>query len=333
MVNKQTINAAQIAIICATKDRPDKIRNLLESVARLESQPGQILIADGGHNLKPLVKEFAGRINVSCLYCPEPGQILQRNYARGYLAQNIQLVAHVDDDITFEPDAFQEILLFWDKQSKNIDGTIAGVSFNVADMAPPPSSVFRKIFFMSPQPAGTVACSGYARQFLPATHDLSVDWLVGGVTLWSRDVLCANPHPLSFRTRWAVCEDLLFSYPLRHSHKMFVCSKAIAYHNEEYGEMGFDISVFYGVSSVVMRYHFVARHKELSHLAFTWMTIGIILGHSFAGVCGSRRGMGLAFGMLRGLYWIGLSRIRGVDSESLVRRLMDLHVEKPKCQP
>ena len=60
MVNNQTINAAQIAIISATKDRPDKIRNLLESVARLESQPGQILIADGGHNLEPLVKEFAG---------------------------------------------------------------------------------------------------------------------------------------------------------------------------------------------------------------------------------------------------------------------------------
>ena len=322
-----------VALICPTKDRPLKVSRLLASLSKLPEAPSQVLIADGGSGLESVIEAFASRLNIIHLRCPEPGQILQRNYARGYLAQNIQLVAHVDDDITFEPDAFQEILLFWDKQSKNIDGTIAGVSFNVTDMAPPPSSVFRKIFFMSPQPAGTVACSGYARQFLPATHDLSVDWLVGGVTLWSRDVLCANPHPLSFRTRWAVCEDLLFSYPLRHSHKMFVCSKAIAYHNEEYGEMGFDISVFYGVSSVVMRYHFVARHKELSHLAFTWMTIGIILGHSFAGVCGSRRGMGLAFGMLRGLYWIGLSRIRGVDSESLVRRLMDLHVEKPKCQP
>jgi hypothetical protein len=289
------------------------------------------LIADGGHNLEPLVNTFAGRLNVSCLYCPEPGQILQRNYARRYLTQNIQLVAHVDDDITFEPDAFREILLFWNKQSQSNDGTIAGVSFNVIDMDPTPSGVFREIFFMSSQPAGTVACSGYARPYLPATLDLSVDWLVGGVTLWSRDVLCANPHPLSFRTRWAVCEDLIFSYPFRNSHKMFVCSKAIAYHDEGYGEMGFNISVFYGVSSVVMRYHFVARHKELNHLAFIWMTIGIILGHSFAGVCGSRRGQGLALGMLRGLIWIGLSRIRGIESESLVRRLLDLSVEKSKC--
>ena len=96
MVNNQTINAAQIAIICATKDRPDKIRNLLESVASLDSQPGQILIADGGHNLEPLVKEFAGRINISCLYCPDPGQILQRNYAHAMLHGDVRLVLHLD---------------------------------------------------------------------------------------------------------------------------------------------------------------------------------------------------------------------------------------------
>ena len=207
-MEKQTISPAQIAIICATKNRPDKIRNLLESLARLKSQPNQILIADGGHNLKSLVKKFAGRINVSCFYCPEPGQILQRNYAHLMLHKDIRLVLHLDDDITLEPASLDKALHHWNWLTSETGKPLVGMAFNVVNLPRKKDNLLRRLAIMRVEPMGRVWSSGFASPHVPVPDGVGeireTSWLVGGVTLWSRNAL-ATPHPLSFATRWAVC--------------------------------------------------------------------------------------------------------------------------------
>ena len=297
------IDATQIAIICATKDRPDKIRNLLESVTRLRCQPSQILIADGGHNLESLVNTFAERLNVSCLYCPEPGQILQRNYAHSMLHKDIRLVLHLDDDITLESTTLDQALDHWNRLNLETGKPLAGMAFNVTNLPRKNDNLLRRLAMMRVEPMGRVWPSGFASPHVPIPRGngeiMETSWLVGGAALWSREVL-EIPHPLSFPTRWAVCEDVIFSYPLSRNNRLVVCSDAVVGHNDSYDHHDFAKSMFYGKSQVIMRYFLVASNDDLSKLAFFWSNGLHMLGYLALAILGNENALGTGMGMMSG---------------------------------
>ena len=83
------ITAKNVAIICPTKNQPNKVVRLLTSISALHEKPHQIIVADGGHNLKPIIAPFSKKLQITCLYCPEVGQILQRNHAHKHLKKKI----------------------------------------------------------------------------------------------------------------------------------------------------------------------------------------------------------------------------------------------------
>lgn len=315
------ITPQHIAVICPTKDQPAKVKRLLDCLACLENKPGQIIIADGGHNLKTVVEPFQDRLNVTCLYCPEPGQILQRNHAHQHLNHDISVVIHLDDDITVEPDFMNRFIETWNRESQRSGKPLAGLSFNLADLPRLQNSLFREVFFLSVRSAGRVSRAGYAAPFCPADQDCDVAWLLGGATAWSRDVLIRHPHPLSFPTRWAVCEDLIYSYPLNKTYRMMVAKDIACLHNDTYQTMSFRQGVFYGVSSAIMRYHFIRQHEEMKTWAWLWMTVGVSFGHLLKGLMGSPRHLGLFVGGMEGLFRAVLCSLFKGDSQGLARSL------------
>ena len=257
------ITAQNVAIICPTKNQPDKVLRLLESIVQLDEKPHQLIIADGGHNLEPILTAFIEQLNLTCLYCPEAGQILQRNYAHKYLDKNIQLVLHLDDDITLDHDSLRKMIMFWNEESQKSALPLAGVSFNIKDLPELQPSALRKLFFLQTKPAGHVSIAGYAAPFTPTETNMQTSWLLGGATAWSRDIIEKHQHPINFPTRWAVCEDLIYSYPLGRKYRLMVAADANAYHNETYGKMSFRQGIFYGMSGTIMRYHFVRQNPDL----------------------------------------------------------------------
>lgn len=84
------ITPDQIAVICPTKDQPEKVKRLLTCLAASTIKPGQVLIADGGHNLRPVIKVYKDYLNLTCLYCPKVGQVLQRSYAHSKFLSKIK---------------------------------------------------------------------------------------------------------------------------------------------------------------------------------------------------------------------------------------------------
>ncbi|MCE2517551.1 MAG: glycosyltransferase family 2 protein [Alphaproteobacteria bacterium] len=315
------ITADQIAVICPTKDQPKKVERLLDCLVASDLEPAQVLIADGGHNLKPVTAPYENLLNLRCLYCPDPGQILQRNYAHRHLDPGIKLVMHLDDDITFPPGTLGKMLDYWNANAATGDKPLAGASFNLMDVAAVRNSIFRKMMFLSTEPRGHVSKAGYAAPFCPATTTHDVEWLLGGATVWRRDIIDSHRHPMSFPTRWAVCEDLMFSYPLRTSHRMAVVHDAEMFHNDTYRQMSFRQGMFYGVSSVIMRYHFTRQHSALSSLAFIWMTLGVLAGQLARGLMGSRRHLGLFTGGMEGLLRAVGNRLSNGDSTPLAKSL------------
>ena len=71
----------------------------------------------------------------------------------------------------------------------------AGVSFNITNMPHQPNSLFRKFFLMPLTPSGKVFKSGYNAPITNLNKTIKVEWLLGGATLWRKDVLENNPLP------------------------------------------------------------------------------------------------------------------------------------------
>ena len=90
-------------MIVPTKDRPEKLATLLESLASQDTRPGRILVIDGGRSVADVVARFAGRLHVEHHVCQPPGQIRQRNLGISLVDDSTPLVASLDDDIVFEP--------------------------------------------------------------------------------------------------------------------------------------------------------------------------------------------------------------------------------------
>lgn len=318
------ITEDQVAIICPTKNQPKKVKRLLLNICNLKTAPGQVIIADGGHNLKPLVDQFKKSLNLICLYCPEPGQVLQRNHARTFLSDDIYIVLHIDDDNTFEPDALVKLLDFWNRESHSKQSKqLAGVSFNVVDLPTIKEPFLHKIAFLGTTPPGSLTLGGYARPFSPTDRNAETSWLLGGSTAWSRDILDSYPHPLDFRTKWAVCEDLMYSYPIGKNYRLMIAKDATAFHNETYEDFTFRKSVFYGLSSSIMRYFFVATYDEFNKLAFFWMTVCIALHHLTCALFGRKKHAGLFLGTILGLIKILWSKILSIPPKRLAQSLPD----------
>lgn len=295
------ITEQNVAIICPTKNQPNKVVRLLGSIARLDEKPHQVIIADGGCNLKPVITPFFKELNLICLYCPEAGQILQRNHAHKYLDKNIHLVVHLDDDITLSNDSLQKMIMFWNEESKNQAEPLAGASFNIDDAPPIISSAVRKLFFLQTKRAGQVSKAGYAAPFVPTELNMRTYWLLGGATAWSRDIIDTCPHPIDFPTKWASCEDLMYSFPLSQKYRLMVVANANVCHNETYSKISFRQGIFYGLTSTIMRYYFVHQNPNLKTWAYIWMTIGVIAGNLGRGLAGSQRHLGLCLGSIHGL--------------------------------
>ena len=228
---------------------------------------------------------------------------------------------HLDDDNTLDHDSLEKMIIFWNGESQKSAPPLAGASFNIKDAPVHRSSGLRNLFFLQTKPAGHVTMAGYAVPFTPTKTNMQTSWLLGGSTAWSRDVIEKHRHPINFPTRWAVCEDLIYSYPLSHKYRLMVAADAIAYHNETYSKMSFQKGLFYGVSGAIMRYHFIRQNPDLKLWAYIWMTIGIIIANLGRGLFGSPRHLGLCIGGIEGLVRAIVCSLANQDSTCLAKAL------------
>ena len=110
---------------------------------------------------------------------------------------------------------------------------------------------------------------------------------------------------------WAICEDLIFSYPVSKAESLFVCAGAKAAHIDDERHFTLRQAMPRGRSMVLWRAYFVSRNADLSGIAFGWMTVGLILGRLARALRGSGAELGYALGHLQGLgvwLWYGLTR-------------------------
>ena len=270
------INSLDVSIIVPTKDRPHHLKNLLESIKKLNVKIGQILIADGSGSVSDIVCLYKKQLNIRWLKCPELGQINQRNYALNFVNSNTKIIAYLDDDLILHKNSVKNILDFWN----NTKPTPGGVSFNITNLCPQPNNLLRKIFYMQLKPPGKVLASGYNTPIVNIKNDVKSDWLLGGATLWRKDILFDNKVS-KFSSNWAISEDLIFSYPISKKENLYVCSNAKVLHFDEEEIMTNDKIYLRSKLGVLRRYEFVCNNKNLYKSLFIWMILGQLIGYFY----------------------------------------------------
>ena len=297
-----------LAILIPTKDRPAKITNLLDSLVAQKEPCGRIVIVDGGQSIRDLVMSYADRLPVQHHLCDPPGQIRQRNLGISMLDDRTPLVACLDDDIVLEVGAVAAMIAFWSR----CEPTTAGVGFNITNTPPEPRTWIRALFFLSGPVPGCVLKSGMPTSNCQVKADIRAQWLCGGATVWRLDILRRFAHkPVG--TRWAIGEDIVFSYPIGKQSPLYVCAAAQVRHEHESDYRVAHPHRFHGWTQALFVMHFVEANEDLSRAAFLWMIVGTVLGRIVVGAATLERrhlefALGQALAVSQGLWALAHGR-------------------------
>jgi GT2 family glycosyltransferase len=215
-----------LALVIATKDRPDDLRRLFQSLRAQTARPSQIVIVDASMEpVQPVIEEFADLRTTYLRYWP-PSAAAQRNAGLKACDPAATLVGFVDDDATLEPRAVENMLRFWE----TADSTVLGASFNIRNYTLPSgqflkrSSIAERLGLYCSRP-GAVAPSGWQTVMCELPANQFVEWLPSGAVVWRRGVFESARFD-EFFSGYSYLEDLDFSYPLAKRGALVVVADA-----------------------------------------------------------------------------------------------------------
>jgi len=262
-----------------TKDRPEKIFNLLDSITKQTILCGRIIIVDGGSSVEKIVMDFSDRLPVEYYTCSPPGQIRQRNIGISLLDGSTPLVGSIDDDIVMEQHALEAMIDFWNR----CESETAGVSFNIINLIPMRYTWLNGVMGLGGPVQGQVLRSGCNTPIFSVANDLRTQWLCGGATVWKQEILKKFINVERY-AHWAIAEDLIFSYPIGKHYPLYVCAAAKVRH-----EHVFDHNIkmkykYYGRTETLWRFYFVESNKELSRTVYLWSQFTTIIARLIMGI-------------------------------------------------
>jgi len=231
MSNNLKYSTTDLAVIIPTKDRPVELKRHLQSLVNQQCKFGRIIIIATGKDIKQVVMDFKNRLPVEH-YTSEPGQIRQRNLGISKLDEKTKLVASMDDDVIYHENAIVEMIHFWNR----VENDTAGVGFNTS--------------------------------ISNISKNIQVKWLNGGSSVWRQNILQEYTMK-EINTSWAVCEDLIFSYPLGKKFPLYVCSDSKVEIDEEIINQPTKAFYFYrGKAQYLWGLYFVMKNEDLSVSCF-----------------------------------------------------------------
>jgi len=268
------MNDPDFSILIATKDRPESVRKLLRSVERSTINPKSLVIVSSGQPIHDVVIEFDNKLDIDYVHSEVTGQVNQKKIGIAKLPQEIPWVVFLDDDLIVAPDAFEKAFETL-SLNKNPDDGIVGIGLGLT-----PTSRLNKssriqrflgyAFLLSSKTPGKVLGSGQGVSYLESTKPLFTEWL-NGASIWKiqSTIDYATSVPSS---RYAACEDLVFSYQQSKKGKLLFAPEAkILFQDTEPNDYDRSQAI---ISGAAWRYYFVKSNPELSQWKLIYSQFG-----------------------------------------------------------
>ena len=307
-------SASDLAIVVPTKDRRSYVHSLLECLVRQTTPPGQVVVVASGERISDLVDSYSDDLNLLYIHTA-PGQIRQRNIGIDHVCQDAQLIAFIDDKVLLEPDAIEKMIACWNK----VPAESAGIGFNIINGQQNAYSWrYGVLLYDSPKP-GRVLRSGCNVTFFNISEDIRVEWLGGGYSVWRRDVLNEFPQA-ELKTRWAVGEDLRYSYPIGKKYPLWACASAKVHNRVVTDQVDSEDVLFYRnrLWAIAVLY-FSYTEPRMRLLACVWMILGVVTVDFVYGIkLSNKQQIETAKGRLRGFIEFMAAFLLGKRLESLL---------------
>jgi GT2 family glycosyltransferase len=260
-----------ISLIVATKDRPHDLRNMLESMRSQTAGPAEIVVVDASR--EPAEPVIAGFPELAIRYLRHwpPSAAAQRN--AGILACDpaSTLIGFADDDTTFEPQAFANMLRFW----RDAEPETLGAAFNFRNSPRrglsrlKTSTLADRLGLYSARP-GSVSLSGWQTVVGEVDQTLFVDWLPSTASIFRREVFRETVFDEFFQS-YSYLEDLDFSFTISRKGRLTIVADAGFNH---FPSLGGRVSARqFGRFEVRNRLYFVRKH----HLSLARCYVGLAI--------------------------------------------------------
>jgi GT2 family glycosyltransferase len=236
-------------------------------------KPKQIIIVASGQDIKGNLKRFGGYLNITYIHTQIIGQIAQKKIGIKTLNESITWCLFLDDDLVVDNGAIECALR---AVKLSIYSNVIGVGFSLPSTSrlvksKGPTLFLGKLLGVNSKKPGKVLRSGHATSYMQLQEVKETEWL-NGASMWKTSVL--NTYGLGIpSTRYAACEDLLFSYPLRKKGEMIFAPEAKLRFQDE-SLTNFDSFEIFESASY-WRYFFVCQNN-LSRTRFFVSQVGRI---------------------------------------------------------
>ena len=202
-----------LALIICTRNRPEMLNNLLNSIQVSELKPDSIIIVSSGVDISEIVETHRKSLKILHHHTHRIGQSNQKMIAIQMLNPTIDWVFFLDDDLELIPStltrALQRIELIRQENVSGIGTNLTHKSQNFQH------SKQRK--FQSQTRIGRIKPSGRALKYAFSEFTYT-EWL-NGASIWRKD--CLNQYMLPvLDSKYAAYEDVIFSSNVARTSKL-----------------------------------------------------------------------------------------------------------------
>ena len=265
----------KIAYVVPTKDRPDDLRVLFNSLQNQTIFPNQIIVVDGSDpDIKYVCSEFSN-LPITYERCLPPSLAKQRNAGMACLEDDITLAGYLDDDIELDPDATEKMLDFWTNAPENTGGAAISIRDQFAQL----NGKLMSIFLMAGKNPGQMLSSAYAVHLPFVGETFETQWLYGGATIWAREVIKTFNYDEWF-AGYGFLEDVDYSYRVGQKYKLYVVGDSRCLHHSS--GLNDDKQFIFGKQQIFNRIYFARKMGTFFMPAVYWAIFGNILMNSVA---------------------------------------------------
>ena len=265
----------KVGVLIPTRNRPEKVRKLLDSLVASSIKPIQVVIVSSGSEISDVILEYAKMLKVDYLHSEVSGQVNQKKIGCQLLHANLDWVIFLDDDLVLAPSCIENALKGADSFRKESGSSVSGIGLALPSTTrgSGESSVIKlagRFFGVSNSKPGAVHKNGHAASYLDCQVITPTRWL-NGASMWRRKLVDNYGLDL-ISTKYAACEDLLFSYPIGlQENLIFVPNARVDFQDIELTNFE-KFSVF--KSAALWRLYFVSTNPGFSVPYFLFTQIG-----------------------------------------------------------
>ena len=262
----------RFAILIATRNRPQKMVQLLTSLCELSYQPTQVVIVSSGSPIHEEILDFQKKLNIKYSHLDQGGQIRQKIEGLKLVPRSVDWILFLDDDVLLNKNSVSNAFRYLEREGNT--KTIVGIGFKNGDTVDKSSSLFKSIvsqfFGIINTNRGSVTKNGQSVDYMDSLETIETKWL-NGISMWRRDIALEYNIPF-LEAPYSSCEDLIFSYSASKKGRLLFIPDCEFTFQEDSLVLKQSFSVF--KSTTYWRLYFVLSNKEFNVRKFLWSQVG-----------------------------------------------------------